>query len=207
MGERELRTYNSAKGIATERDLKLIIWHMEAMRQARTGLISGLEEKEVNINDKKMNQVRALSLIISAQEDLIGTFSAQILFRSNNKYKKAHKTEEEQKENPFKEHDNDYNKVMLLSKKINACRMDILEAERTRSLEDDFITERQDSKGCLILELTVNFYEMLRELDKTFEEINLILLMNNCISAGIEEDEELTYKEKEKEAIRRVVEA
>ena len=38
-------------------------------------------------------------------------------------------------------------------------------------------------------------------------QIYLLMLTNKIVSAGIEEDEEATYKEKEEEAVRRVVEA
>ena len=56
-------------------------------------------------------------------------------------------------------------------------------------------------------ELTKNFYEMLEDLEASYEQIYLLMLTNKIVSAGIEDDEEMTYKEKEEEAIRRVVEA
>ena len=57
------------------------------------------------------------------------------------------------------------------------------------------------------MQLTQNFYEMVEELESSYEQIYLLMLTNKIVSAGIEEDEELTYKQKEEEAVRRVVEA
>jgi len=65
---------------------------------------------------------------------------------------------------------------------------------------------RQTPEG-EIYELTPNFYEMLEDLEASYEQIYLLMLTNKIVSAGIEEDEELSYKEKEQEAIRRLVEA
>jgi len=45
------------------------------------------------------------------------------------------------------------------------------------------------------------------ELDDSYEDIHLLMLTNKIISAGIEENEELTYKEKEEEMKRRIVDA
>ena len=48
---------------------------------------------------------------------------------------------------------------------------------------------------------------MLDDLETTYEKIYLLMLTNKIVSAGIEEDEELSYKELEDEAIRRIAEA
>ena len=48
---------------------------------------------------------------------------------------------------------------------------------------------------------------MLDELENSYEQIYLLMLTNKIVSAGVEEDDEMTYKEKEQEAIRRAVEA
>jgi hypothetical protein len=42
-------------------------------------------------------------------------------------------------------------------------------------------------------------------LESSYEQIYLLMLTNKIVSAGIEEDEEMTYKEKEQEAVRRMV--
>jgi len=48
---------------------------------------------------------------------------------------------------------------------------------------------------------------MLDDLESSYEQIYLLMLTNKIVSAGIEESEELSYKEQEDELIRRVVEA
>lgn len=202
----ELQTFNASQGIAKERDLKLMLWHSDAMRQARVGDIEGIELNKLTPNQRKHNQVKGLSIVISAQQELISTFRAQIKHRAMQKWRKLSPPKEGEKV-VFEKHENDYNNVMKIRGLLIACRMDILEADKTKRLDDDFILEKEDYLGEKTFELTPNFYEMLGELENTFEDIHLILLKNKCISAGMEEDEELSYKEKEKEAVKRVVEA
>ena len=69
------------------------------------------------------------------------------------------------------------------------------------------MVEEVDTDEGKVFTLTGNFYEMLEELESSYEQIYLLMLTNKIVSAGIEEDEELTYKQKEEEAIRRVKEA
>ena len=66
---------------------------------------------------------------------------------------------------------------------------------------------KTSTDGEEVNELTKNFYDMMDDLETSYEQIYLLMLTNKIVSAGIEEDEEMTYKEKEAEAIRRVVEA
>jgi len=202
----EIQTFNASKAIAQTRDLQLILWHNDAMRQARTGETPGTKMEELSDNKRKMNQVRALNVIISAQRELINISRSQIKFRSFNKWKKDNPTEDLQMANPFETHTNDYNKLIELKEKLFACEMDILEAEKTKTQDDDFIVVRQRDNS-EFYELTPNFREMLRELEDSYEEIHLLMLTNKIISAGIEENEELTYKEKEDEMRRRIVDA
>ena len=202
----EIQTFNASKAIAQSRDLGLILWHNDAMRQARTGETPGSKMEELDDNKRKMNQVRALNIIISAQRELINISRAQVKFRSVNKWRKDHPSDEEQMENPFNKHENDYNKLIYLKDKLYACEMDILEAEKSATKDDDFLIILTKQEG-EFYELTNNFREMLRELEDTYEEIHLLMLTNKIISAGIEENEELTYKEKEDEMKRRIVDA
>ncbi len=130
-----------------------------------------------------------------------------IFFRSTQKWKKKNKEEEEQKQNPFEKDDNDYNKLMEWLDFLKHCEEAILEAERTKRVDDDFMVKKQKNDGEFVFVLTKNFYDMVEDLEASYEQIYLLMLTNKIVSAGIEEDEEMTYKEKEQEAIRRVVEA
>lgn len=205
----DIRVFNPSKEIAKEIILEVITRHRDAMKQARTGELQNLKEyKEISDNDRKINQVKALNLIISAQREMITISRPVIYFRSFQKWKKSHKSEEDQEKNIFIEFECDYKKLKEYLEILGACEKDILAAERTKSYEDDYLLEKHDNlTGTTKFELTQNFYDMLEELENTYEQIYLLMLTNKIVSAGIEEDEELTYKQKEEEAIKRVLEA
>jgi hypothetical protein len=48
---------------------------------------------------------------------------------------------------------------------------------------------------------------MLEDLQESYSAIHLLLLVNKVISSGVEQDEELTYKEQEQLFISRVKDA
>jgi len=204
----ELKVFNPSKEISREIILDIVIRHRDAMKQARTGERPNSSGNPDSDNQRKFNQVRALGLIISAQREMITLSRPNLYFRSLQKWKKSHKSEEDKIKIPFEKHENDYNKMMGWIGLLRACSKDIDNAERTKTLEDDFIVKRQNQlDGSIKYELTENFHEMLEELESSYEQIYLLMLTNKIVSAGIEEDEELTYKQKEAEAVRRVVEA
>lgn len=203
----EVKTFNPGKEIAKEIILEVLIRHRDCLKQARTGELVGVPIEKLKDNIRKLNQVRALNLIISAQKEMI-TISRPIIYsRSIYKWKKKYKEEQEQKEHPFEKEDNDYNKLMYWKNFLKHCEESILIAEKTATLEDDFMITKVNADGEEVNELTKNFYEMMDDLESSYEQIYLLMLTNKIVSAGIEEDEELTYKEKEQEAIRRLVEA
>jgi len=202
----EIQTFNASQGIAKERDLQLILWHTQAMRQARTGEIPGKMLEEIDDNARKLNQVRALNLVISAQRELITISRSQIKFRSFNQWDKKFKEDEDKLKNPFEEFPCDYNKIIWLKSQLEACEQDIIASEKSKSLDDDFLIKRQKQDG-EFYELTDNFHNMIKVLEDSYEEIHLLMLVNKVISAGIEENEELTYKEKEQEMVKRLIDA
>lgn len=203
----ELRTFNPNKEIAREVILEVIIRHRDALKQARTGELVGVSIENIKDNQRKMNQARALNLIISAQREMINISRPTILFRSMQKWKKKYKKEDEQAENPFKEYECDYSQLIDWKNFLVHCEQAIIHAEKTPSLDDDFLITKTTSVGDEMNILTENFYDMLEDLEGSYEQIYLLMLTNKIVSAGIEEDDELSYKEKEQEAIRRVVEA
>ena len=203
----DLKIFNPDKEISREITLDILIRHRDALKQARTGQLPAASVDDVSQSQRKFNQVRGLTLIIAAQREMINISRPILYFRGIQKWKKDYKTEEERDKNPFEDHDNDYNKIKYALELLKACEKDIIEADRTKSLEDDFIIEKIDFDGSAKHELTENFYDMLDELENTYEQIYLLMLTNKIVSAGIEEDEELTYKQKEDEAIRRIAEA
>lgn len=205
--EGDLKVFNPNKEISREIVLEVLIRHRDALKQARTGELVGVSVEEIKDNNRKFNQVRGLSLIISAQREMINISRPIIFYRSFRKWKKKYEKEEEQKEHPFEEEENDYNHIMNWKDFLSSCHKAILLAERTKTKDDDFIVNKINNEGKEYPELTENFYDMLDDLEQSYEQIYLLMLTNKIVSAGIEEDEELSYKEKEQEAIRRVVEA
>jgi len=203
--EADIRVFNPSKEISREITLEILIRHRDAMKQARTGDMTGTEEQPTNT--RRINQVKALNLIIAAQREMVTVSRPIIYFRSMQKWKKSQRNVKEGKEVKFEDHGNDYNDMIGLLDILKACEKDIIEADRTKMLEDDFILEKTDSQGETKFELTNNFFDMLDELETSYEKIYLSMLINKIVSAGIEEDEELSYKEKEEEFLNRVVNA
>lgn len=202
----DLKVFNPQKEVSREITLEVLVRHRDALKQARTGEVLGIDKEKISDNERRFNQVKALNLIISAQREMITISRPIIFFRSQNSWKKNYKTEQEQKEHPFDKFICDYNSLLEHLEFLKFCSSMIIQADRTEDKKDDFLMSRQTEDG-EIFELTENFYDMLDELETTYEKIYLLMLTNKIVSAGIEEDEELTYKEQENEAIRRVVEA
>jgi len=207
MGENEadIRVFNPSKEISREITLEILIRHRDAMKQARTGDDIGVEDKSAN--SRRMNQVEALKYIIAAQREMITVSRPIIYFRSMQKWKKSQRNVKEGEEVKFEDHENDYNDMLNTLETLRACEQDIIEADRTKKLDDDFILEKQDSLGEKKMELTNNFFEMLDELENSYEKIYLLMLTNKIVSAGIEEDEELSYKDIEDEGKKRVLDS
>jgi len=204
--EADIRVYNPQKQISTEITLDALIRHRNALKQARTGELVGVEMNKIRDNERKMNQVRALNLIIASQREMDTISRPMINFRSMHKWKKTFRKEEEREVNPFDKFDCDYNKLLELLDFLIYCENAIIKADETRTRDDDFMIIKQTQEG-EVYTLTKNFRDMLEDLELSYEQIYLLMLTNKIVSAGIEEDEEMTYKEKEQEAIRRVVEA
>lgn len=203
----EIKVFNPNKEISKEITLEILIRHRDALKQARTGELVGVPIDKLLDNDRKNNQVRALNLIISSQREMITISRPIIFFRATQKWKKKYKEDKKKKEeNPFEKDDNDYNKLLDWLEFLRFCEKAILTAEKTKRIDDDFLIRKQ-KEGGEVFELTNNFRDMVEDLESSYEQIYLLMLTNKIVSAGIEEDEEMTYKEKEAEAIRRVVEA
>lgn len=204
----DIKVFNPNKEISREITLEILIRHRDAMKQARTGELVGVAIESISDNDRKLNQARALNLIVSAQREMITVSRPIIFFSSTQKWKKKNKKDEDRDINKFKDESNDYNKLMEWLNFLRHCGEAIIKADKTKTLADDFmVTTTDNNSGKESNELTNNFYEMLEDLESSYEQIYLLMLVNKIVSSGIEEDEELSYKEKEEEAIRRVVEA
>lgn len=204
----DIKIFNPNKEISKEITLEILIRHRDALKQARTGELLGTPMDKIKDNDRKMYQARALNLIIAAQREMITISRPIIFFTSMQKWKKKNRKDEDKDKNPFEKEENDYKSLMTWLDFLRHCEKAIIIADKTKSLEDDFIVTKINSNtGEEKNELTENFYEMLEDLEGSYEQIYLLMLKNKIVSAGIDEDEELTYKEKEDAFINRVTEA
>lgn len=204
----DIKVFNPNKEISKEITLEILVRHRDSLKQARTGELVGVPVEKITDNDRKLNQARALGLIIAAQREMITISRPIIYFSALQKWKKKHKSEEDMSANPFNADINDYSKLMEWQDFLKHCEQMLIIADRTKSFDDDFmVTTTDNNSGEERNELTKNFYEMIEDLEGSYEQIYLLMLTNKIVSAGIEEDEELSYKEKEAEAVRRIVEA
>ena len=162
-----------------------------ALKQARTGELVGVPMESIKDNDRKMNQARALNLIIAAQREMVTVSRPIIFFTSTQKWKKKNRSEEDKEKNPFDKEDNDYKKLIKWLDFLRHCGQAIITADKTKTFDDDFmVTKTDNNSGDEINELTDNFYDMVEDLESSYEQIYLLMLTNKIVSAGIEEDEE-----------------
>lgn len=197
--------FNPAKDIAREVTLNVLINHRDATRQAREGIIFG-EEGPSSDNQKKINKVKGLYKMISAQREMINISRPIVRFHCFKDWKKKHEKEEDQQKNPFEKEKNDYNDLMFIKRILEEAEFDMVTAEQSQSSKDDYLTERRSPEG-MSYALTQKYYEMLNGLEDTYEKIYFMMVKFKIASTGIEEDELKTYKELEEEAIKRVVDA
>lgn len=211
MGEEEsnsLYLFNPAQKIAEEITLKNLISHKDACQQCKTGVTKNIKPEDIDAltyNDKQINRVRALNLIISSQRDLILNARAIIKFNSEKDYKKNYLDKEKKDQLEFEKWTCDYNKVMKIDEYLTFLEREIINADLSVEKNDDFLKEvyKNNEKR---MELTDNFFDMRKELEDSFENIYSILLKNRILTGLVKDEDEKTEEEVEKEAMRRVME-
>lgn len=200
----EIRVFNPDKDVAREVTLNILIRHRDATQQAREGTIIGQPEPTDEI--RKINKVKGLYKMISAQREMINISRPIVKHNCYIKWKKRNSTDEDKEANPFDKEENDYKKIMLIKEILREAELDMIHAEQTPSSKDDYLIEQQTSEGKKFV-LTEKYFDMINGLEDTYETIDLIMLQHKIISAGIDEDEVRTYRELEKEAIDKVINA
>ena len=203
----ELRVYNPDKQISEQITLKTIVLHDAAMRLSRTGIPELPSEKPLNFNQRIQLRFKGLNQIISSQQGLVTIARPIVKFSSEQSWNKKYKDDDEKKENPFEKEDNEYNELMAILHFLNKCEENIITARRTKKFTDDFVWEKQDNMGEILLELSPNFFKMLKELEDSYEAIYDLMLKNKIVSSGISIDEELSYEDLIAEASKRVIES
>lgn len=201
----QIEVFNTARQEAEQIVFPIIKGHVNETRQARTGKIPDISIEKIGENQRKLNRVKALHLMISSQKDMIQVVLPYARHPAINDWDRKYKNEEKDK-NPFNKEINDYSKIREIRKLLDFLESEIICADKSATKDDDFLIASQGADG-MGSELTRNFYEMFRELEDSHEEIICFLIKYNLVSAGASEDESITYKELETEGIRRITEA
>jgi len=199
--------WNPDKQLSEQITLKNIVSHDIAMNLARTGVPELQSEKPLSFNDRISLRFKGLNEIISSQQCIITNTKAIVKVNSLHDWKKKFKNDEDKLENKFEEEDNDYNELSAILFFLDKCEQEIIKARQTKKLSDDFVWEKEDKDGDMILELTPNFFKMIKELENSYETIYCILINNKIVSSGVTVDEEMEDKEKEEEAMRRIIDS
>lgn len=200
----EVRQFNPAADIAREVTLDVITRHRDAFRQVREGKY--MKDQVLSENEKKLNKVKGLYLTISAQRDMINISNPVIWFECEKKWKKKYLTDELKENNPFENEKNDYSNLIEIKAILREFEQDMITAEETESESDDYLVSRQTHDGTHF-KLTKKYFNMVDALEDTYKDIYFLMIKYKIVSAGIEEDEEYTYKELENLAIKTVQEA
>lgn len=200
----EIRVFNPDKDVAREVTLNILIRHRDSTQQAREGIVPG--EPEQTDSMKKINKVKGLYKMISAQREMINISRPIVRHNCYVKWKRKNPTDEEKEKSPFEDEENDYKKLMFIKEVLREAELDMINAEQTQSQKDDYIMEKMTTEGKK-LHLTSKYFDMINGLEDTYESIDLIMLQHKIISAGIDEDEVKTYRELEKEAIDKIINA
>ncbi len=203
----ELQIYNPDKQISEQITLKRIVEHDVSMNLARTGLPDLPSEKPLSFNQRIILRYKGLNQVISAQQCLITNAKPIVRINNLNKWKKKNKEQQDKEKNPFKEEDNDYNELMAVLSFLDECEQKIITARKTKKFDDDFVWEKEDQKGDLLLELSPNFFSMIKELEEYYEVIYGIMSEHKIVSSGLTIDEEMNDKAIEEEMLRRITES
>ncbi len=203
----EIHVYNPDKQLSEQVTLKNIVAHDVAMRLARTGVPDLPSDKPITPNERMKLRFKGLNEIISSQQCMITNIKAIVKNNNEVQWRKKNKSDEEKVEHKFDDEDNDYNELVAILRFLDICEQNIITARKTKIQDDDFLVKRQEHTGEWVLDLTKNFFDMMKELEKSYEEIYSVMLRNKIVSSGFTVDEELEDKQKEEEAMRRIVES
>jgi len=200
--------WNPDKQLSEQVTLKNIVAHDMAMDLARRGIPALPSEKPLSFNDRISLRFKGLNDMIPAQQSIITNNRAIVRANSYDKWSKSNKSDEEKLANKFEDDDNDYNELIAISFFLDECEQRIIKSKITKTLLDDFVWEKESNiDGEKISELTINFFNMMKELESSYESIYSILINNKIVSSGISTDEEVTDKEIEEEQHRRIVDS
>jgi len=195
----ELKPTDVSGSINQELIAEPLIRYRDLLRQLNSGIVpqfnpdisNGIEisgEKFMEIaHSPKVNQTKALPLVISCLRELVTLSRPQIKYNSFINWEKEYKTDK--KSNPFEKFDCDYNRLLEELEVLNYCRNAILSANRTKSLKDDFIRITDNTNGSKDFRLTQRFYDLSDELEERFENIYFLMLKNKLVNSLVQTTE------------------
>lgn len=203
----ELQTYNPDRQLSEKITLKNIVKHNEAMRLAYTGTPEDTLKKLIMPNDEILFKLTGLKNVISSQQCIISDINAKVELNDRSQWRKNNEAEDGASNDKFYGEDNDYNELVGIFNFLNECANKIRIAKNNNKQEKKFIVEKSNYDGDISLELTNNFFDMLKLLVKSFKSINSIMYIHKIVSSGYTNDEELDDKRREEEAMRRIEES
>jgi len=206
-GTGEFNVYNPDKQLSEQVTLKNIVAHDSAMKLAHTGVPELPSEKPLSLNQRTQLRFKGLNEMISTQQCIITNIEAIVENNSKAQWGRKNKSDDDKKKNKFEDEDNDFNELVAILWFLDKCEQQIIEARRTKKPDDDFVIKSQDHNGDIVLELTDNFFSMMKELKSSYVELYGIMLRNKIVSSGFTIDEEMDDKKKEEEAMRRIIES
>lgn len=170
----EVKSFNLQEELGQQLIVNVLIQHRDLLRQAHSGIlpewnpdvdntvvVSG-EKYSFPIYAKEVHQAKALLLLVSNQLEII-SLVRPILKLS---------------------YPDDYTLIIKTSESLRYFRTCLLEANRTKNFNDDFVRILINNQK---VELTQNFYDMLEELEGTYETIYYILIKDKIISPLVEQ--------------------
>ena len=202
----EIKNFNSSKQVTEFQDQRLVKELLDSFFIARRGYKPTEGMDDVSHNKRVENRVKGLYLVTQALRDLIMRGRGEIESDEYKKWNVRNKTKKPEERIPFEKDENDFNRLEHQRERIKACQMDIKEAEKTPSPEDDFMIIKHTGEG-EIYETTSNYDEMVDELEDSWREIERILKAHSILSQGMVEDEMLSFEELADEAKRRFIDS
>lgn len=148
------------------------------------------EDIEVMNNDARvLIRVRAMVKVMHLQREMITNSRSVVYHKSKEQWLSKYRSPEEQASHPFEKEKNDYSKLMFLLKALKSFVNAVRTADETPSLDDDFLRTTTNGVGVEQDTLTDNYYDMVDDLEETYEQIYTIMLRNDLISKSVEQQD------------------
>jgi len=200
-----VNVYNPDKQISEQITLANIVKHNHAMSLAMDGIPRDTEEIPKSPNERVSNMFKGIQEMISTQSTIIFAAAGVVETNNRNEWTSRNKSKEEEDIVSFDDIDNNFNELNAIIIFLEKWEQEIIDAKRTKKLDDDFIWERQGHDGELILELSPNFFKMRKKLCESYRVIHGILLREKILSNGVANDEDVKEVEKEEEMKKRIL--